>query len=307
MLYPVLAVVNLVFSIGKYAINALSSTGPDGTLFLNKTGDLSRTYYVEITPAGWTFSIWGFIYTWEALWIVYSLVNICRKGPNGPAYSDPVFIPASLFVAYSIGSCLNATWLLTFDRQELEAAMVTLILYSFLFYGMLALSYITLDRASPQLVEQGRTQEIWLTRGLLHNGLAMQATWVSVATLLNVAMVMQYRSDPGVDVTDAATVSLSILLVEIIIFVVADLVFLDRYSRYTFTPYIVLVVALAGSYSKNYVAGARNSVFTVVLLSLTSILLLSKFVVTIYRHTKGHRVTTSYDSTIGGSSKGNLA
>ena len=27
--------------------------------------ELSNKYYIEITPAGWTFSIWGFIYTYQ--------------------------------------------------------------------------------------------------------------------------------------------------------------------------------------------------------------------------------------------------
>ncbi|XP_005101442.1 uncharacterized protein LOC101851743 [Aplysia californica] len=307
MWYPILSVVNLVFSIGKYAINGLSASGPDGTIFKNKTGDLSDAYYVEITPAGWTFSIWGFIYTWEALWIVYSLVNICRRGPNGPAYTEPMFIPTSLFVLYCIGSCLNMAWLLTFDRQEIEASFAVLVAYSFLFYGMLALTYVALDKASPRLADQKRTSEIWLTRGLLHNALAMQATWVSVATLLNAAMVMTYRADPSISVTNAATVSLSILSAEILVFAATDLLLLDRYSRYTITPYIVLVVALTGSIDRNYKEGARNSTFSVVLLAVAGTLLLTKLVLTIYRHVKGRRYRTNYDSTIGGSKSGVLA
>ncbi len=34
-------------------------------LFPKSTGNISDTFYTDITPAGWTFSIWGFIYTWQ--------------------------------------------------------------------------------------------------------------------------------------------------------------------------------------------------------------------------------------------------
>lgn len=274
---------------------------------MNKTGDLSRVYYTEITPAGWTFSIWGFIYTWQALWIVYSLVNICRKGPNGPAYSDPMFLPITLFIFGLVLEGLNIGWLISFDRQELELALAMLIAYSFMEYASLFVSYRALDKASSRLAEQGRVKEIWLTRGLVHNGLAMQATWVSVATLLNVAMVMSYRADPSISPDDAATTALSILAAEIILFVVVDLIFLDRYSRYTITPYIVLVIALIGSISKNWDSDNRNSIFSAVLLAFSSLFLVVKIVVTIYRHVTKSRFRTAYDNTLGGSVKGALA
>lgn len=34
-------------------------------LFPAPTGNISDKFYIEITPAGWVFSIWGFIYTWQ--------------------------------------------------------------------------------------------------------------------------------------------------------------------------------------------------------------------------------------------------
>jgi len=307
MLYPVLAVLNLVASLGKYAINGLSGAGPDGTIFINKTGDLSRVYYLEITPAGWTFSIWGIIYLWEALWTLYAIANICRQGSNGPAYASPMFIPNMLFIVNIVGCGLNVGWLLSFDRQAIVLSAIVLILYSLVFYGMVALTYVSLDRAAPKLVDQGRTTEIWLTRALVHNGLAMQATWVTVATLLNVSMVARYEVDNPLNDTDVGTMALSILAVEIVVFAVTDLFVLDRYSRYTLTPYAVLVVALTGSLSKNYVEGARNSTLTLGLLGLAGALLITKLIVTVVRHCKGGRVPVSYHSTLGGAKKGTLA
>jgi hypothetical protein len=50
---------------------------------VSSPGDQSDKYYLEVTPAGWTFSIWGFIYAWQAAWVLYSIINIFRKTPEG--------------------------------------------------------------------------------------------------------------------------------------------------------------------------------------------------------------------------------
>lgn len=34
-------------------------------IFINTTGGVSDQYSIEITPSGWTFSIWGVIYFWQ--------------------------------------------------------------------------------------------------------------------------------------------------------------------------------------------------------------------------------------------------
>ena len=52
-------------------------------LFKNNTGDISDKFYLNITPASWTFSIWGFIFTWQLLWIIYTLSTICRTNTDG--------------------------------------------------------------------------------------------------------------------------------------------------------------------------------------------------------------------------------
>ncbi len=47
--------------------------------FRNNTGGISDKYNTEITPSGWTFSIWGVIYTWLSLMHVYILTTTCRR------------------------------------------------------------------------------------------------------------------------------------------------------------------------------------------------------------------------------------
>lgn len=57
-------------------INALA--GPGKGPFQRSTGNISDRYQTEITPAGWTFSIWGVIYSWLFLMNAYILTWLCR-------------------------------------------------------------------------------------------------------------------------------------------------------------------------------------------------------------------------------------
>ena len=63
---------------------------------------------------------------------------------------------------------------------------------------------------------------------------------------------------------------------------------LDKYIRYTFSEYIVLIVALIGSVVANYDLDKnyRNSIFLVVLLGVVGLLALTKVAVMIYRYRK---------------------
>nr|KAG5693439.1 hypothetical protein BaRGS_022326 [Batillaria attramentaria] len=269
-------------------------------LFKNTVSDQSDKYYLEITPAGWTFSIWGFIYVWQALWCLYSLILLCRRTDSGPAYLCPVVLSPALFVFYMLANACNIAWLFLFDRDVIEGAFVSLLLIAVFLIVTMAVSYRTLDAASPALVDQKRTVDIWLVRVLVHNGLGIYATWTSIASLLNMAMVIRYRSDPVISNTDACSVALGVLTAEILVFVATDLILLDRYSRYTITPYIVVVVALVGSMAKNWDAGARNSIFTAVLLGIGSAGLVLKLVMMIYRHVTRSKYTAHHAVTLDG-------
>ena len=62
-----LILVTYVLFILALAFNFLQSLfwTPTSDLFPSTTGDISDKFFTDITPAGWTFTIWGFIYTWQ--------------------------------------------------------------------------------------------------------------------------------------------------------------------------------------------------------------------------------------------------
>ena len=123
-------------------------------IFKSTPGNQSDKYYLEITPAGWTFSIWGFIYTWQALWVLYSVVNLFRSTPQGPVYLSPAVLPPALFVLYILVNGCNVAWLFLFDRDHIEGAFVALFFISAFLIAALGVTYRSLDRSCSELVAQ---------------------------------------------------------------------------------------------------------------------------------------------------------
>lgn len=139
----------------------------------------------------------------------------------------------------------------------------------------------------------GLNLEVWFIRMFIQNGLAFYAGWVTVATLINVGVVMTYKD--GSDVADIAvaqdissTVVLSVVAFEIVLWFILDILVLDKYTRYTFTPYIVLTVAFIGICQKNYNLDTayRNSVFSLTLAQVSFVSLVAKICIMLWRHFK---------------------
>ncbi|XP_064643916.1 uncharacterized protein LOC135497867 [Lineus longissimus] len=263
---------------------ASGSFGRDSGIFLSSIGNLSDRYATEITPSGWAFSIWGFIYTWQALYLVYGITTIFRKCEDGYLYQAPPVVPIYTYGVYVINMMLNLTWIFCWDRQWVIASLVIIALMVFSLHVMLFCCYREFDKAAMALIKYGKSYEVWLVRIICHNAWAFYCGWISVATLLNLTIVMAYRGT--VSVQDASTVSLSILTVELLLYFCLETFVFDRFLRYQFSQYIPVLIALIGGLTKNWQPNSRNSIFTAVLLGIAVCLSIAKLVIMIVRHKK---------------------
>lgn len=257
-----------------------------GGLFINNTGDVSDLWYSNITPSGATFSIWGIIYAWQLVFILYSLSTICRKGIEGYLYYSPSLLPPALFIVYSFNIGLNIAWLFLWDRSVenvnyLIASLCVLALVAFSLYICIAITCYTLHKYYRVLQKNGMLSNVWMIRFMVQNAFGIYATWTTVATLLNLGAVLTYIADVEMETT--SLIVLSILAFEIVVWVPTDLFALDKYTRYLFTPHFVLVWALTGSFMKNYEAGEPHAIYITVLLALACFAFLVKIIAMIYR------------------------
>ncbi|KAL4229510.1 hypothetical protein ACF0H5_012550 [Mactra antiquata] len=256
-------------------------------IFNNGTGTVSDKFYIPITPAGWTFGlIWGIIYVLQAIWYIYALTTICRKDNEGRYLYTLPFLPPVFYVVFLLNNIFVVAWLIVWDREYINWALGVIIFTPFTLYICLVFSYRGLYNSIETLQRGGAGKEVWFNRILVQNGMSFFATWVSIASLLNFAIVLSYTWSRSTELS--STVALGLLSVEIIVWFTLDVFFLDKYTRYTVTPYIVVVVALIGSINKNFDLDIRerNSIFTAVLLGVAGLLLLMKLIVIVVRHRK---------------------
>ena len=122
-------------------------------------------------------------------------------------------------------------------------------------------------------------------------GAMLNATWVTIATLLNVAIVMHYKWD--VSLSLSCNIVLGILLVELVIwFALENFSKLQRPLNYSYTAWPVVLWALSASLAKNYDSDRTSSKFSLALLIISAIV----FIVRIALQVVKNRLRSSYIS-----------
>ncbi|XP_051984766.1 uncharacterized protein si:dkey-29d8.3 [Xyrauchen texanus] len=256
-------------------VNALA--GPGKGPFQHSTRNVSGRYDTQITPAGWTFSIWALIYSWLLLMNIYIMTWLCRG-----LCSSPAILPSEFFLSWIVNMILNSTWLVLWDRELMIPALIVLALIAFTNYLLILFSCIGL-RAHGSWLKQNHPKDLVCIIVLVQNGIAIYATWTTIATLLNFTVVLNLAS---VSATNAATASLCILLLVVIIWFTFENLVIENHVRYILTVYPVIIYALIGILTKHYDASApgRNAVFSVVLLVMTCIVLVVRVGLVVWRH-----------------------
>ncbi|XP_060070134.1 uncharacterized protein LOC132550134 [Ylistrum balloti] len=276
---------------------ASAEAGQSLGIYESNTGNVSDYFYLEITPAGWTFTIWAFIYAWQILWLVYGLSTICRKTESGIyIYQLPV-MPPTIYITYILNLGFNIAWIILFDRKYVNISLPDAALMALTLYVILIISCRAVRNNLSVLIKDGAGKEAWFIRFFLQNGIAFYATWVTVATHLNLAIVMCYSGGVANDI--ASTTALSMLTFFVILWFMTENILLDNYTRYIFSPYIVLVIALTGSITKNFDLDLRyrNSILAVILLGISGFFVVLKLIIILIRHNRKPLSPTVYKPT----------
>lgn len=166
------------------ASNVLSNTA-----FPKSPGDLSDANPTYVTPDGLTFSIWGLIYTFEALAVVYQALPHFRLHPR--------LLPARKWMVSAF--LLNAAWLPVFQYAHwwLSFVVISGYLYSLLqtLQHLKAHYYRLVDHhaiSSPDSSSSATpTPELfsWHLKLFVFTGFSLNTAWVTIATLLNLTVV----------------------------------------------------------------------------------------------------------------------
>lgn len=151
-------------------LNVLSSVG--NVMFFHKTNaEISNAYPTVITPAGFTFSVWGIIYTFVGLYVVYNLVPSLRQR-TGSALLRP------LAVLQIAGFAFNSAWLVAFSNSQLWLGVFLIAGYAV----VLARAYL--------LLGVGLRRAWWLEKVAVHCAVSSNLSWVLVANCANLTLVL---------------------------------------------------------------------------------------------------------------------
>ena len=269
----ILYVIHLIF-------NGLAGKG-GSKLFPINTGAISDGFYLEMTPTGSTFTIWGFIFFFQLIWIVYSVVNLFRTGDSTDILST------RFFVCFILNIVLITIWLILWSRRKSIECFLVITVGQILLDLTIAFACVDLNYYLLTHEFAEGTSDVWCQRILVQNGLLFYATWTTAATLLNMAIVLAYNLN--LTTVTASLLSLSLLGVIAVIWFILENFVLRVYTEYTFSAYIALIYALSGIFSK--INGQNSSIagLALGLLILSVIMLAARVLIIIFsKHVRKH-------------------
>lgn len=164
-----LQILNIVALVAVVVMNILSSALPINNRSVQEISDALPSY---ITPAGYTFAIWGLIYSALIGFVVYQALPVGGKRPSLTQISW-------LFAA---SSAANISWLLAWHYG---AYLLSILFMVALLLCLIAI-YLRLDigRRRPDLTTADKL--------LVQAPFSLYLGWITVATIVNVASVANY-------------------------------------------------------------------------------------------------------------------
>ena len=259
----ILALLALGSFVLKVIFNALGGIGCYP--FSRSVANVSDTFPLDVTPAGWAFSIWGLIYTWNLAYIAYALTTEFRDVP-------PV-INELFYLLYIICDVLNIAWLYAFTSEYIFSSCVILVSNQIALYALMYVVYVNYSAYQKEIEQQHKADAI-CTAVLVENGIMLNAAWVTIASLLSIGMVLTY--DNNVPMGTSCVLILAALLVIVLLWFVLQNFTFQPYLNYTYSDWPVFLWALSASLAKNWDPSSVSARFTMADLVIVIILVIAR-------------------------------
>ena len=237
----ILAIANLLGFILTIILNGLANALPINSV---TTGELSDMYPNLFVPSGFTFAIWGLIYTLLLIFTIYQLVQAFSKNGN----TD--FIEKIGW--YFVLSCLaNASWIVVWHYQFISFSL--LIMLGIL--GSLLAIY--------QRLNIGLKPISTIEKALVHVPFSVYLGWITVATIANVTTLAVDMNWNGFGISEMTWTMIMITIATLI-----GILMLFRRKDWAYA--LVLIWAFYGIYAKRSAIDAElySSIITITLMGM---------------------------------------
>ena len=219
-----LRIANLLSFIAVLTMNFLSVKLP---LNGHTPGELSDLYVNYFVPAGFTFSIWGIIYTYTLIWVVYQTIGL---------FSESIAAKSDFWVKrigwnFALSSIANIAWLCAWHYEQLWLSVAVMLVL----LGILIKNNIQLETSNDQTSPFFR----WAVKIPFQ----IYFGWICVATIANFTAALVGNHWTGFGISEVLWTK---IMISIAIALGMILVYLKR------GPFIGLTIvwALWGIYSK---------------------------------------------------------
>ncbi|MDH5482161.1 MAG: hypothetical protein OEY22_04685 [Candidatus Bathyarchaeota archaeon] len=210
----VLQVVNVVAFLAVVIVNGLATT----TLLNGRTtADVSGLYPTLITPAGFTFSIWGVIYVLLLVFVVFQLLPQHRKDA----------FHGQIGYLFSLSSVFNIVWLFLWQYDYITVSVALM----FALLASLIAIYLRL--------QIGKSKASLREKLCVHLPFSVYLGWITIASIANVATALVSMNWDGFGISEATW---AVLVIAIALIVTLALLATRRDIAYG----LVITWALAG-------------------------------------------------------------
>lgn len=233
-----LKITNLIFFILTIFVNFLANYLPINGL---SSGEVSALYQNPFTPAGFTFSIWGLIYTLLLIFIIYRFFG--RGKINKDFSTGPYFITAS---------AANMSWLFLWHNKLIPVSMIVILI--------LPLSLFQIFKRLQQHQDYSFSEYLALKLPF-----SIYFAWVTVASIANfMALLVYFNQNWPANFLNIAAV------IGILLALAITVKILDKYKSAAFA--LVVIWAFIGIIAAQL--SYQNPVMAVIITAGISILII---------------------------------
>jgi hypothetical protein len=228
--YRLFAILNTLSLIGVLIVNYLANALPING---KTTGELSDAYPNVFVPAGLTFSIWGVIYIFLIIFVIFQFT-----GGKIRNVKEHHFLSRISF--FFVLNCIaNITWIILWHHEMIFLSLlVMLIIFMTLYYIYTRL-------------EIGKRQVPTMKKWAVHIPFSIYLGWITVATIANVTTVLVDINWGGLGLPEAIWAMIMIFIATFVGFKV----FSDR-KDYAYV--LVLIWAFLGIFIKRSSIGGNT-------------------------------------------------
>jgi len=245
-----------------------------------KHGNYTKGYPLQISPPMWGYSVIIIImFIWQCAWLLYGWSFLFRP-------RLPKVIPMASYIMFSAAMGLIIIRLYLYANRHVNPGLVSQILVTALLIGCLGLAHFLMYWRTSRLQQEGWVVDKWITRLLVHNGLALMVTWQIIELLLYINVTMQYNSGKTVKADVASTIIIIVYVIFLTLWLILETTILDQFMRYTIIIYPVclwfLSTALIEQWDHKRYKQTRNNNLLVGALCYTATVQVSRLVFLIF-------------------------